>query len=111
MNLKIVRRYVASNGNIPFDEWFDGLRDRKAKSKIAARLERVELGNLGDCRSVGDGVYELRIYYGPGYRIYFGEVGSAIILLLCGGDKSTQAKDIHQAKKYWKDYVKRNNTN
>ena len=65
------------------------------------------LGNLGDCHGVGDGVQELRIDYGPGYRVYFGQVGSTIVLLLCGGDKSTQAKDIEQAKRYWSEYRRR----
>lgn len=111
MNPKDIQRYVLPNEGIPFDKWFDGLRDRKARFKITARLERLELGNMGDCRSVGEGVYELRIPYGPGYRIYFGQVGTTIVLLLCGGDKSSQVKDIRQAKDYWKDYAKRSNTN
>ena len=68
------------------------------------RLDRVSLGNFGDCHGVGDGVQELRIDYGPGYRVYFGQVGSTIVLLLFGGDKSTQAKDIEQAKRYWNEY-------
>jgi putative addiction module killer protein len=79
--------YVAPDGNIPFDEWLNSLRDITAQAKIDAKLKRVALGNLGDYRSVGDGVYELKINYGPGYRIYFGQVGTTIILLLCGGDR------------------------
>ena len=71
------------------------------------RLDRVSLGNFGDCRSVGEGVQELRIDYGPGYRVYFGQLGSTIVLLLCGGDKSTQAKDINLAHYYWSEYRKR----
>jgi putative addiction module killer protein len=67
-------------------------------------LKKLLLGNFGNCRFVGEGVYELKIDYGGGYRIYFGQVGIKIILLLCGGDKSTQDQDIQQAKKYWKDY-------
>jgi putative addiction module killer protein len=85
------------------------LRDIKAKTKIAQRLNRLNLGNLGDYKSVGGGVYELRIDYGSGYRIYFGQIGTTIILLLCGGDKRTQAKDIEIAQKYWQDYRRREN--
>ncbi|MBN3894790.1 MULTISPECIES: type II toxin-antitoxin system RelE/ParE family toxin [unclassified Nostoc] len=106
---KEVRNYLTYNGINPFFEWFDSLRDRKAKAKIRARLDRVEAGNFGDCKSVGDGVFELRIDYSSGYRVYFGQEGSAIIILLCGGDKSTQEKDIDKAKEYWEDYRSRDN--
>ncbi|MEH1853403.1 MAG: type II toxin-antitoxin system RelE/ParE family toxin [Nostoc sp.] len=106
---KEVRNYLTHNGINPFFEWFDSLRDRKAKAKIRARLDRVEAGNFGDCKSVGDGVFELRIDYSSGYRVYFGQEGSAIIILLCGGDKSTQEKDIDKAKEYWEDYRSRDN--
>ncbi|MFB2838873.1 MULTISPECIES: type II toxin-antitoxin system RelE/ParE family toxin [Floridanema] len=99
-----IQRYVTPDGKIPFTEWLNSLRDIKAQIKIRGRLERVALGNLGDYRSVGEGVFELRINYGPGYRIYFGQVGSIIILLLCGGDKSTQDQDINTAKEYWAEY-------
>ncbi|MEG4055640.1 MULTISPECIES: type II toxin-antitoxin system RelE/ParE family toxin [unclassified Microcoleus] len=99
-----IQRYVASNGQVPFDNWYDSLRDSKISTIIDKRLNRVILGNLGDCQSVGNGVFELRIDYGPGFRIYFGQVGTTIILLLCGGDKSTQDRDIRQAIEYWTDY-------
>ncbi|MDY7022210.1 MAG: type II toxin-antitoxin system RelE/ParE family toxin [Cyanobacteria bacterium J06592_8] len=99
-----VQRYVTSEGKIPFDEWYDSLRDRKTQAKIKLRLERVALGNLGDYRSVGEGVCELRINYGSGYRVYFGQVGSIIVILLCGGDKSSQQNDIRKAIEYWTDY-------
>jgi putative addiction module killer protein len=99
--------YVMEDGRAPFSDWLASLHDLKARSKIRVRLDRVSLGNLGDCHGVGDGVQELRIDYGPGYRVYFGQVGSAIVLLLCGGDKSTQAKDIEQAKRYWSEYRRR----
>ncbi|MGF2039407.1 MAG: type II toxin-antitoxin system RelE/ParE family toxin [Nostoc sp. CmiVER01] len=104
---KEIRSYLSVNGINPFSEWFDSLRDIRAKAKIRARLDRVEAGNLGDCKSVGDGVFELRIDYGSGYRIYFGQQGSTVIILLCGGDKSTQDKDIAKAKEYWEDYRSR----
>jgi len=103
---KEIRRYITAEGKIPFLEWYYCLRDRKAQFKIDARLERVSFGNLGDYRSVGEGVCELRINYGPGYRIYFGQIGETIVLLLCGGDKSTQQQDIEKAKDYWEDHAK-----
>ncbi|MEG5018190.1 MULTISPECIES: type II toxin-antitoxin system RelE/ParE family toxin [unclassified Microcoleus] len=99
-----IQRYVAVGGQVPFDNWFDSLRNSKISTIINKRLSRVILGNLGDCQSVGEGVFELRIDYGPGFRIYFGQVGTTIILLLCGGDKSTQDRDIRQAIEYWTDY-------
>ena len=107
VQLKEVRNYLTYNGINSFFEWFDSLRDRKAKAKIRARLDRVEAGNFGDCKSVGDEVFELRIDSSSGYRVYFGQEGLAIIILLCGGDKSTQEKDIDKAKEYWEDYRSR----
>lgn len=104
-----IRRYITVNGKIPFTDWLDGLRDRKTKAKIKERLKRVSLGNLGDYNSVGKGVFELRIHYGSGYRVYFGQIGTKIVLLLLGGDKSSQEKDICQAQEYWEDYEKREN--
>ncbi len=102
-----VKRYITLEGKIPILEWLVSLRDLRTKSKINQRLDRLSLGNLGDCKFVGDGVYELRIDYGSGYRIYFGQFGSVVILLLCGGDKSTQNRDIRKAKEYWRDYEQR----
>lgn len=81
-----------------FDDWFISLRDLNARSKILARIKRVELGNLGDYKSVGGDVYEMRVDCGPGYRVYFMKLDGIIILLLSGGDKSSQAKDIKKAK-------------
>lgn len=82
-----------------FTDWFNSLKDQTAKNKIRIRIDRIELGNLGDHHSIGDGVSELRITYGPGYRIYYVIRGREIIILLCGGDKSDQNKDIKRAKK------------
>ncbi len=82
----------------------------KTRAKIDHRIKRVKLGNLGDYRSVGEGVFELKINYGPGYRVDFGQIGLTIIILLCGGDKSTQEQDICQAKEYWRDYENRENS-
>ena len=77
-----------------YSQWYDGLRDRKARARIDARIRRLSLGNPGDVKPVGEGVSELRIDYGPGYRIYLAQRGQAFVILLAGGDKSTQAADI-----------------
>lgn len=106
-----IKQYITEDGKVPFAEWLDSFQDRKTRLKIKLRLDRVEQGNLGDFKVVGEGVFELRIDYGGGYRIYFGQVGLTIILLLCGGDKSSQKKDIKLAQKYWRNYGTRQNTN
>lgn len=80
-----------------YDDWFDSLKDTQGKARIKARLRRVELGNFGDAEPVGDSVSELRFFFGSGYRIYFIQHGDEIIILLAGGDKSTQQKDINKA--------------
>jgi putative addiction module killer protein len=82
-----------------FDKWFEHLRDRKAAARIQARIDRAESGNLGDCKAVGEGVSEMRIDYGPGYRLYFLRRGPEVVILLVGGGKATQAKDIELAKR------------
>ena len=82
-----------------FDEWFAALRDRQGRLRIQARIDRAQFGNLGDCEPVGEGVSEMRIHVGPGYRVYFVERGPEIVFLLAGGDKSTQATDIKTALK------------
>jgi len=81
-----------------FDRWFARLRDRKAAARVQARIDRAEAGNLGDCKPIGGGVSEMRIDYGPGYRVYFVQRGFELIVLLAGGDKGSQAKDIEAAK-------------
>lgn len=80
-----------------FDAWYDTLRDRLAKASIQARIRRAELGNLGDCKPVGQGVSEMRIHVGAGYRVYFTQRGMELVILLAGGDKSTQPRDIQTA--------------
>ena len=81
-----------------FSKWLDGLNDIQARARVMVRLERLAMGNPGDAKAVGEGVSEMRIHYGPGYRVYFVRRGKTIVVLLCGGDKSTQAKDIKTAK-------------
>jgi putative addiction module killer protein len=81
-----------------FDKWLSDLRDHVAKARILVRIRSAELGNLSDCKPVGDGISEMRINVGPGYRVYFARRGKVVYLLLCGGDKSTQKRDIQRAK-------------
>lgn len=98
--LEIVH-YISAEGKDLVDDWLDGLRDRKAEIAIERRLNRLPSGNFGDHKSVGGGVSELRIDIGAGYRIYFGRYGDEVVILLCGGDKSTQRADIAKAQELW----------
>lgn len=102
-----IEYHITDNNRKPFKEWLDGLKDIAARSKIRIRLDRVRLGNLGNNRSIGDGVCELKVDYGPGYRVYYALDGKAILLLLLGGDKSTQDKDIALAKEFLADHKRR----
>ncbi len=99
--------YLTESGRNPFRTWLEGLRDRQARAKIRVRLNRVRLGNFGDCKNVGRGVSELRISYGLGYRVYFGRKGKQVVILLYGGHKKTQSGDIALAQEYWADYQRR----
>ena len=99
--------YEYATGQRPFDKWFDSLRDERAHSRIARRLRQVQAGTLGDCKPVGDGVLELRIDVGAGYRVYCGRHGETLVVLLCGGNKATQPKDIERAKELWADWKRR----
>ena len=94
-----IQNYLTADGRSPFEEWLSSLRDTRVRATIRNRLKRVESGNLGDYRSVGAGVFELKIDYGPGYRIYYTRCGDIIYLLLLGGDKSSQKRDIKRAIK------------
>jgi putative addiction module killer protein len=96
--------YETEKGDLPFNDWLDDL-DKVIAVRILARLERVKQGNYGDYKSVGEGVFELRYFFGAGYRVYFAEEGDIVVLLLCGGDKSSQVKDIDKAQEYWKSYT------
>lgn len=100
---KTVAHYVDGNGRDHFGEWLDGLKDIKAYAKINIRIKKAEQGNFGDHGPVGNGVSELREHYGPGYRVYYGSEGGNVILLT-GGIKDTQVKDIKRAKVLWSDY-------
>ena len=102
-----VRVYARSDGSEPFTQWIRGLRDGTTRNRIRQRIARVRLGNIGDARSLGGGVHELRIPFGPGYRVYFGREGDAVVILLCGGDKSTQRRDVESAQDYWRDHGSR----
>lgn len=93
----IIEKFIAENGTCPFDDWL-GTLDKKIKGRVMARLARIRSGNLGDVQNLGQGLYELRFDFGPGYRIYFSRQGKEIIILLAGGDKGTQTRDITIAR-------------
>jgi putative addiction module killer protein len=101
---KEVVAFRAKDGQVPFEVWLDDLDDKRAVARVLARLARVRQGNLGDCKSIGEGVSELRVDYGPGYRVYFGQRGQTLVVLLCGGGKRTQDRDIRLAKQYWQEF-------
>jgi putative addiction module killer protein len=97
--------YAKPNGKEPFYEWLNDVRDMASRKRILARVSRLQQGNYGDCEAIGEGVSELRMFFGSGYRVYFGEQNNHIVVLLCGGDKASQTKDIEQAKAYWEEYL------
>ncbi|AFY71942.1 addiction module killer protein (plasmid) [Thalassoporum mexicanum PCC 7367] len=101
---KTILVYTDKNGNEPYTDWLTDLKDQKIIERIRVRIRRLASGLYGDCEAVGKGVSELRMFFGPGYRVYFGEDKENIIILLCGGDKSSQKQDIKNAKAYWQEY-------
>ncbi len=101
--------YRTNTGSVPFREWLDTVSDPIGFSAVQGRLDRLERGLFGDCRPVGNGVWELRVNTGPGYRAYYALAGKHVILLLCGGNKRSQTADIRTAKAYWGDYEQRTN--
>jgi putative addiction module killer protein len=105
-----IRRYVNRAGKDVFGSWLSRLADLRAQTRILVRLNRLAAGNFGDCKSLGNGLCELRIDYGPGYRVYYAMTGREIILLLCGGDKRRQSQDIGRALEYLKDFKERTST-
>jgi putative addiction module killer protein len=100
----IIRQYITPAGCRPFGEWLDRL-PVQAQARVAARIARFESGNLGDHKAVGSGVWEARLSFGPGYRVYFGQHGQTSILLLLGGSKVSQQDDIRRAQGYWSHYL------
>jgi putative addiction module killer protein len=102
-----LRRYQTASGRDVFGDWLSDLKDTRAKAKILARVDRLSLGNFGDCKSPGAGLFELRIDRGPGYRLYYATIGRTCVLLLCDGDKSRQSEDIRRETEYLKDYRER----
>ena len=96
--------YQTENGKEPFTRWRKSLKDKVTVARIDRRLDRVKEGYYGDHKAVGAGVYELRLFFGPGYRVYLAEEGDTVVLLLCGGDKGSQDRDIGMAQAYWQDY-------
>lgn len=106
INPQVLMRYQTRDGKVPFSIWLKRL-DATTQARVEGRILRVEMGLLGDCKAVGEGVIELRLDFGPGYRVYFAYVNGAMVLLLSGGDKTTQKLDIKLARKYLKDYKER----
>jgi putative addiction module killer protein len=103
---RIIKKLELQNQLVPFDEWFDSIHDKRMQAAVDARLARVRAGNFGDCESVGGGVFELRINFGPGLRVYYGLHGQEIVVLLGGGDKRSQQRDIRRAQQLWQQFTK-----
>lgn len=104
-----VEIYETEAGKVPYSEWILDLKDKKAAARILLRIDRAKLGNLGDHKLINDGLFELRVDTGAGYRIYFGRISPNTIVLLYGGDKSTQPRDIEKAQQYWIEYRSQDN--
>ena len=102
-----LRWYETAGGKDVVGDWLERMKDRRARARILVRLDRLAAGNFGDCKLLREGVSELRIDYGPGYRLYFANIGSTCVLLLCGGDKRRQSADIERAIEHFRDYKQR----
>lgn len=105
VSARVIKRLELQSGRAPFDEWFNSLGDYKMQAAVDARLARIRTGNFGDAKAVGGGVFELRLAIGPGLRIYYGLQGRELVILLGGGDKSTQAQDIRRARQLWQQFT------
>lgn len=102
-NHKNIQILELPSGKSPYADWINGIKDRITRARIRRRVDRMEQGNYGDYKILGDGVNELRLHFGPGYRIYFAELNDVIVILLCGGDKGAQKNDVKIAKQYWRE--------
>jgi putative addiction module killer protein len=102
-----IQNYLTTDGRDPYAQWLSALADRQARARILVRVARMGAGNLGDCKPLSDGVWELRIDWGPGYRVYYAMAGKRLVLLLVGGDKRKQQADINTALDYWNDWQQR----
>ena len=107
----VIKIYATPTGRQPFSLWVEKLKDPYTVGRITQCLNRLKNTGLGDIKSVGQDIYELRLHFGSGYRIYFAKEGDTILVLLCAGDKSTQSKDIQAAQKHWRDYQEANSCN
>ena len=105
--LNRINEYTDEQDKSPYAEWLASLRDARARARVIMQVDRMELSLFGDSEPVGDGLSEVKIHYGPGYRVYYGKEGPDAYVLLCGGDKSTQSKDIKRAKTYWQEHKRR----
>ena len=103
-----IQVYQDADGVEPYAQWLIGLADRQARARVLVRVQRMAAGNFGDCKPLNGGVWELRIDWGPGYRVYYAQAGRRVVLLLVGGDKRRQHADIAVAVSYWQDWLRRN---
>src|SRR5580658_1484513 len=103
---RVIKKLELQNQLVPFDEWFNSIRDKRMQAAVDARLARVRAGNFGDCKSVGGGVFELRVSLGPGLRVYYGRHDQEVVVLLGGGDKRSQQRDIRRAQQLWQQFKK-----
>jgi putative addiction module killer protein len=99
-----IKLLATEDGRSPFEVWYNAIRDNQVRARIRSRITRIRAGNFGDCKSVGEGVNELRLDFGPGYRIYYSVANQTVVILLVGGDKATQDKDIANARKLCQEY-------
>src|SRR5579863_6541170 len=104
INAVAIRHYITRSGKDAFADWLSELLDNRTQAKIATKINRLAAGNFRDCKSLGQGLYELRIDWGPGYRVYYAMIAQACVLILCGGDKRTQVPDIGKEREYLDDY-------
>lgn len=109
--MKELRNYQLPNGRVPFEDWLMGLADKRARAAVYRRIDRITQGNFGEHRFLQDGVWELKIDVGTGYRVYYAQEGKAVLLLLCAGSKRTQTADITRAVNYWNDYLQHHGKN